>query len=502
VSTLCERLFDGAVSDWLASVGEPGPGSSASSRSSPLRLQRLPRAAWPIVVAATARAAAKDGRSVLVLAPGPGRLVNELRPWLSGRPSTFRFPEVTVSFLDRPPAFDETVAQRLEALAALAASGESDAAGREPTLVVSSRRGMMRMTVSAADLAATTLVLRPSLRADPTSLAVRLVELGYIREALAEVAGQFALRGGILDVFPAAARSPVRAEFFGDEVETVRLYDPSNQRSIMAVPQVTVRPGRELLLGAERGGAAAARLRAGAALDGLRSDVRADWDEDLERLEVGAAFPGVELFGAYLDPGLPSLLDHLPPDAIVIDLEPERQLAEARELEQETLMLAEAEAGDGELPRGFVPPMVRVSRLADLGGRPLVTASTGEVDGAVDLGWRELEPLVGRPRAVAELPAESASASVILASEQGERVAALLAEAGVGSELSEVDLDIGLELEPGLRRADVDVSAGVGSFGLGFRLYSDAELFGRIRRVAARPGRRSTRGEATLHLEY
>jgi transcription-repair coupling factor (superfamily II helicase) len=361
---------------------------------------------------------------------------------------------------------------------------------------------MMRMTVSAADLVATTLVLRPGLRSDPTSLAARLVELGYTREALAEVAGQFALRGGILDVFPAAARSPVRAEFFGDEVETVRLYDPSNQRSIMAVPQVTVRPGRELLLGAGRGRAAAARLRAGAALDGLRSDVRADWDEDLERLEVGAAFAGVELFGAYLDPELPSLLEHLPADAIVIDLEPERQLAEARELEQETLMLAEAEAGDGELPRGFVPPMVRVSRLADVGGRLLIAVSTGEVDGAVDLGWRELDPLVSRPRAVAELPAEAASASVILASEQGERVAALLAEAGVGSELPEVDLDIDLGLEPGLRRADVDVSAGVGNSELGFRLYSDAELFGRIRRVAARPGRRSTRGETTLHLEY
>src|SRR5207237_9093554 len=114
----------------------------------------------------------------------------------------------------------------------------------EPSGRVSSRRAMMRMPLAAEDLAATAVVLRPGLRAEPSELAARLVELGYVREPQAEMAGQFALRGGILDVFPAAARTPARAEFFGNEVETVRLYDPQNQRSIMAVQQVTVRPGR------------------------------------------------------------------------------------------------------------------------------------------------------------------------------------------------------------------------------------------------------------------
>src|SRR5256886_9830303 len=173
----------------------------------------------------------------------------------------------------------------------------------------------------------------------------------------------------------------------------------------MAVPQVTVRPGREVLLGAERGAAAAARLRRGTALDLLREDVRAEWEEDLERLAAGDAFPGVELFGAYLDERMPSLLDHLPDHAVVIDLEPDRQLADARELQDETLMLAQAESGDGELPRGFVPPMIPVDRLAEAArpGRSVLSAVAAELDGSVDLGWRELEPLVGRPRAVAAL---------------------------------------------------------------------------------------------------
>ncbi|HSR26757.1 MAG TPA: transcription-repair coupling factor, partial [Candidatus Eisenbacteria bacterium] len=223
-----------------------------------------------------------------------------------------------------------------------------------------------------------------------------------------------------------------------------------------------------------------------------------------DRLADGGVFPGVELYGAYLDDRLPSLLDHLPEHAVVVDLEPERQLADARELQDETLMLAEAEAGDGELPRGFVPPLVRVERLTDLRrpGRSLVTASAAEVDGAADLGWRELEPLVGRPRAVAELAETARAAAVVRASEQGERVEVLLREAGVRATPSEVDLDADAELTPGLHRADVDLSAGVRNDELGVHMYSDAELFGRVRRVAARPSRRSTRGEVTLHLEF
>jgi transcription-repair coupling factor (superfamily II helicase) len=485
VSALWERTFDGALAGWLAT---PGAG---------LRVGRLPRSAWPLVLSSVVRGAAAAGRPTLVLCPGPARSIAELRPWLGGRPSVFHFAEVTVSFLDRPPAFDEAVSLRLEALAALSAPDE-------PCVVVSSRRAMMRMTVAPADLAATTIVLKPGLEADPTQLAARLVELGYAREPLAETAGQFALRGGILDVFPAAARSPVRAEFFGTELETLRLYDPRNQRSVMGVPQVTVRPGRELLLGPDRGAAAAAALRSRAELDGLRADVRADWEEDLERLAEGGAFPGVELYGAYLDERLPSLLDHLPEHTVVVDLEPERQLADARELQGETLMLAEAEAGDGELPRGFVPPLVRVERLADLRrpGRSLLTASAAEVDGATDLGWRELEPLVGRPRAVAELAETARRDAVVLASEQGERVEALLREAGLRDTPAEVDLDADAELAAGLHRADVDLSAGVRSDELHVHLFSDAELFGRVRRVAPRPSRRSTRGEVTLHLEF
>jgi hypothetical protein len=106
VSPLWQRVVEAQpkLAAWLA------------HHSGELEVARLPRAAWPVVAGSVARAA----RTVLILVPGPDRFADELRLWLSGNPSTFVFAEIAVSFLDRPPAFDEAVNRRLEALAALA----------------------------------------------------------------------------------------------------------------------------------------------------------------------------------------------------------------------------------------------------------------------------------------------------------------------------------------------------------------------------------------------
>jgi transcription-repair coupling factor (superfamily II helicase) len=470
------------LADWL----------EAERRS--VAVARLPRPAWPIVAGSVARAAAEQGRPLVVLVPAPERFLGELRTWLAGRPSSYLFDEVAVNFLDRPPAFDAAVGHRLEALAALATE--------EACVVVSSRRAASRATISPAALRDATVHLAPRARGDPAEVARRLTDLGYTREALAEAAGQFSLRGGILDVYPAAGGAPVRAEWLGDEVETLRVFDPANQRSVMAVPRVTVRPGREVLLGTERGSAAAARARGALGLERLRADVRAEWEEELERLAGGGAFPGVELFAAYLDPALPSLFDHLPESTLVIDFEPERQAADVLELDRETATLAAAEAGDGELPEGFTPPMVPAHRLLNP-GRPVlsVTAGQGADEDSAGLGWAAVEPVVGRPRGLADILEHSRAATVLITSEQTDRVGAAITDAGFPPG-SAADLDLDLNLEAGLFRADEDAAAGCVHGGVGFWLLTDSELFGRIRRPVSRRGPRTPRGAPSLTLEF
>jgi transcription-repair coupling factor (superfamily II helicase) len=472
VSPLQERVL----------TGEIGRGAS---------IARLPTGAWPIVAGALVRRASESGRSALVLVRHPDRFLAELRPWLAGRPASYLFAEIAISFLDRPPAVDVAVGRRLEALAALAARGE-------PSLVVSSRRAAMRPTLAAEVLAETVIELAPKARADLNRLAAQLTDLGYTREPLVEEAGQFSVRGGILDVFPAAARAPVRAEFFGDEIESLRLFDPGNQRSVMSVPRVTIRPGRELVLGPERGARAVARIRQAGGLDHLRGDVRAEWEDDLARLGAGSSFPGVEFYAAYLEPSLPTLFDHLPKDALVVDLEPERQLADVRELENETTGLAAAEAADHELPPGFRPPMVPVDRLL-AGGWDRVRITVGEGEGAIDLGWRQPEPIVRRPAALTQLLAERQS--VVLATEQSERLDALLNEAGLGGRPLELDLDLDTVITPGLLHGDADLPVGADNPGLGLTVLSDHELFGRVRRPVTRRGG-AGKALPTVSLEF
>jgi transcription-repair coupling factor (superfamily II helicase) len=447
-----------------------------------LNVAHLPRAAWPIVAGAVARALAALRRPVLILVPAPERFADELRPWLSGRPPVHVFAEIGISFLDRPPAFDDSVNKRLEALAAIARAG-----GEPELVVVSSRRAITRQTISPRDLVDGRLVLAPGRGPDPVAVALRLVELGYSREPLVEDRGQFSLRGGILDVFPAAADAPVRAEWEGEVIETLRLFDPENQRSVMAVPEISIRTGRELLLGPARGAAAVARLRESVSLESLRADVRSDWEDELARLESGAAFPGVEFYSGYLDPSRPSLLDHLPAGLAVLDFDPERQLADARSLIAEAEMLAAAESGGGELPRRFTLPTVGIDRLNDFAGRARLLLMAGEpaqeaIGDAIDLGWTEAETLVGRPRAAADLAGTGETATVIFATEQEERLKALLEESKVRATVGEADLDLDLELGPALRRADVDIAAGAAQKEIGFYLATDAELFGRLRR--------------------
>src|SRR5437660_633857 len=459
---------------WQATIGaSPRLEGWVGRGSSEVHVARLPRPAWPIVAGAVARASVERGKPVLVLVQNPERFADELRMWLAGNPKTYVFAEVGVSFLDRPPAFDEAVNRRLEALTSLANAHD------EPIVVVSSRRAATRQTISRDDLVRSTVVLKPGQGPDPVTVAGRLVELGYTREALVEQRGQFSLRGGILDVFGSAEDAPVRAEWSGDVVDTLRLFDPENQRSVMAIEEAVIRTGRELLIGPERGGAAVERLRKTVSLRELRGDVRSEWEDELGRLAEGAAFAGVEFYAAYLDPSRASLFDHLPEGTVVLDFEPGRQLAEARTVLDETAMLAAAESGGGEL-----------------GERPRLVLTAGEgAPDALDLGWFEGEPLVGQSRALAGFAGRGEGADVVFATEQAERLRALLDEAGVKRALQEIDLDLDLDLETAIHHASVDLVAGCAQPAIGFHLATDAELFGRVRRPSRGSRAARTRAE-------
>jgi transcription-repair coupling factor (superfamily II helicase) len=181
----------------------------------------------------------------------------------------------------------------------------------------------------------------------------RWIEGGYEPVTAVEEPGQFSRRGGLIDVWPAGSDRPVRIELFGDEIDSLRPFDPVTQRSAGRLPAVTILPASELPLW-ERD--AALELLHGIDASTLRPEVEQEWRRMLAIIDRGEAPPAPDLLAPYFSATPASLLDYLPDEAIVVFDEPGavRLAAEQVEAQAEELRLG-FEAG-GELPKGLLRP--------------------------------------------------------------------------------------------------------------------------------------------------
>lgn len=150
-------------------------------------------------------------------------------------------------------------------------------------------------------------------------LAAQLVDLAYTRVDMVTRRGEFAVRGGILDVFPAVAEHPVRVDFFGDEVEQIRAFSVADQRSLPdAVGQVLLPPSRELLLSEP------VRQRAREMLHEFPS-----LSQMLAKIAEGIPVEGMESLAPALVDKLVPMTNYLPDGAAVAVLSPERVASRA-----------------------------------------------------------------------------------------------------------------------------------------------------------------------------
>jgi transcription-repair coupling factor (superfamily II helicase) len=133
----------------------------------------------------------------------------------------------------------EVAAARARALSALASGAAR--------VVVASAAALLPRLSAPARVVAHTVRLSRGGESSPTVLGDLLAAAGYTRADPVDLHGEFTVRGGLVDVFPAGAAHPVRVEFAGDTIESIRLYDPGTQRSIATLETTTIVPLRELL---------------------------------------------------------------------------------------------------------------------------------------------------------------------------------------------------------------------------------------------------------------
>lgn len=211
----------------------------------------------------------------------------------------------------------DTVGRRLEVLRRLAGNDDRPA----PRVIVAPVRSVLQPQVKGLGL------LRPVRIAvgddhDLTELAERLVAAAYVRVDLVERRGEFAVRGGILDVFPPTEEHPLRVDFFGDTVEEIGYFAVADQRSDpQTVDSFIAYPCRELLL------TDAVRERAAA----LVAD-HPELSEMLEKIAQGHAVDGMESLSGVLVDGMEMLVELLPTDTHVLVADPELVRGRAQDL--------------------------------------------------------------------------------------------------------------------------------------------------------------------------
>jgi transcription-repair coupling factor (superfamily II helicase) len=250
--------------------------------------------------------------------------------YFRGPGATLAFPEPDTLPYDPSSPHPGITAQRLETLGRLARPGGS---GSAPGVLLATVRGVLQRVPRPERLARALLTLRVGHDDAPGALMERLVFMGYERLPEVEAVGHFARRGGILDVYPAGHADPLRLEFDGDTLISLRRFDASTQRSLEQLPEAVVLPRYEVVIEAHEAGAVNERLRAARA-EPASGDAGADGPGGAPARGDWLFHDGMERFAAHYDPDLGTLLDHLPGDTIVVLDDPGALRARAAELDE------------------------------------------------------------------------------------------------------------------------------------------------------------------------
>ncbi|KAA6218036.1 transcription-repair coupling factor [Streptomyces filamentosus] len=301
-----------------------------------------PPAARPFAVAALAR---DSGRPVLAVT-ATGREAEDLAAALRSLldPDTVvEYPSWETLPHERLSPRSDTVGRRLAVLRRLAHPSADDPSAGPVSVVVAPIRSVLQPQVKGlGDLEP--VALRSGRTADLNEVVEGLAAAAYSRVELVEKRGEFAVRGGILDVFPPTEEHPLRIEFWGDDVEEIRYFKVADQRSLeVAEHGLWAPPCRELLLTDE------VRQRAAAL-----AEEHPELGELLNKIAEGIAVEGMESLAPVLVDDMELLLDVLPEGSMAVVCDPERVRTRAADLvatSQEFLQASwAATAGGGEAP--------------------------------------------------------------------------------------------------------------------------------------------------------
>lgn len=224
-------------------------------------------------------------------------------------------------------------------------------------IVISPINAALRRTMTAETLSSSLVAVKVGDEIDIDELVKKLVMLGYDSTDVVDSHGEYARRGGLIDIFPSNEDDPIRIEFFGDEIESIRHFQTATQRSIDKIPELTILPSREVVLTTESARKAADKIRkeVKAQLDKFAKNgdgssaerVREKLEDALQSLDNASYFDDIEFYLPYFHPEPTSLFDYLLPGSLILLDEPTQLKAHWEQLEAQMVERLINRAGRG-----------------------------------------------------------------------------------------------------------------------------------------------------------
>ncbi|KPK99701.1 MAG: hypothetical protein AMJ91_06760 [candidate division Zixibacteria bacterium SM23_73_3] len=316
---------------------------------------------------------------MLVITPGPEeswRIYEDLIS-LVGEKMVRLFPSWEILPYEMKIPHSEVIGRRLESL--------YDLIMEKNPLVVTTIRACVEKTIHPEELKKKSIRLKVGENADIDHLSQELLNLGFKRFPQVEEIGTFSIRGGILDVFPYSSSDPIRIEFFGDEIESIRTFGVLDQRSIQKIDSSPILPKREVLISDSQ-------------LEEALSKLESDRAESLRgKIQFHEEVPGLEWLSSLFDYPSAQITDYLTSDSIIFLDGPPMIESELDQIYQETERLfVQAEAKGEAVPEPFAlwgKPESFFEKMNQF--KTIHHLSLGEKKDALDLGMKEPEVFGG-----------------------------------------------------------------------------------------------------------
>ena len=264
-------------------------------------------------------------------------LFDELDFWVGDVPR-FHFAEPNPLFYEQAEWGTATRRERLHALTGLARYHLPFVdKPQKPPVLVTSARSLMTRTLPRRDFLKACKRLSVGQEIQPEPLLRSWAGIGYQRVNTVLEPGQFSHRGGLLDIWPPVEKHPVRLDFFGDEIETIRRFDPASQRTVDKLDSVLITPAREFL--------------------------QPDQSDMLDHVDQSDQLSEFHIPLLHRTPA--TLLDYLPQKALVLIDDISMVADVANDVEEQALKFRQESVVEGTLPGDFPIPYLTWSELED-----------------------------------------------------------------------------------------------------------------------------------------